>query len=416
MGRITRSVTTVVAMLALAGGLRSAAAADQHQGAARPRAAPGRTPEPDPTKKPSKPKGSASNGGDGAGDGGGAASGGEEAAQEAIRLKEAIQLYVTKTLEKRPDAAGACKRGVAEKQQLPKVTLVFRADGQLACSIDSLSDRDLIDVVVLVPATISVVLPSDQNLDVAVASRYSVTVDPGERVSSMDLVRGDLSAAVKAAKELATLKAVSRSLTFGTDTEVALRDLGPFNAKDITVTVAYAPAGIEQKTQIKVEHRYPFNLTLLGVGGDSATNYSVKNGVITSSKESLAVDYFVGVQWYPFAWSHGHNGRYFVWAHDNYLNGRWYTRPLWWINLTGAFSVTSPTEHLFAGVGIQPVAGVGLVGGAQLRRVNDLKTGFSAGQTVGDSVDPIDKHWKAYWAVGINLDVTIASSIVDAFK
>jgi hypothetical protein len=92
-------------------------------------------------------------------------------------------------------------------------------------------------------------------------------------------------------------------------------------------------------------------------------------------------------------------------------------RPLSWISPTVGVSLTHPTDHIYAGLLLDPVPGLGFVVGMHFRREPTLARGYQVGDRVpGDEV-ATDKRWRDvdfdrdYFA-GLNLDAAVIANIL----
>lgn len=165
-------------------------------------------------------------------------------------------------------------------------------------------------------------------------------------------------------------------------------------------------------TTIKLLHHYPINIGMAVLVGRGSTAYSVANKQIQSDSTSADISYDVLFQIYPLSFYKSASGYHFgrVFQHEYESAGDF-------ISVIGGFSVANPTTSLFAGVGFEPFVGMSFVAGWQPRRLPVLKPGFTVGQPNGDSSVPTNSEWSLRtFAIGINLDASVAKTIVAAFS
>lgn len=81
-------------------------------------------------------------------------------------------------------------------------------------------------------------------------------------------------------------------------------------------------------------------------------------------------------------------------------------------------SFSSPLEHAFVGLMLEPIAGIGVVGGVHFHQEPRLTSGYSAGDTVpADFAVPTVKRWATEgrdWFLGFNVDASAIARLVGA--
>jgi hypothetical protein len=276
-----------------------------------------------------------------------------------------------------------------------EVVIYFVANGQKAC--------DLVDV------------PEGARIVARVLLRcgwlgeYSITAEKGK--TSSHLIRGATSPDVSAPKSAAAL-AQPDAICYQQQL------LGPYDSDTVSITVADALNSITVKTDVTIAARYVFNMAALALVGPARTTYSITNGAIAQSKEDVALDYFIGIHWYPFAWrtvyraeSDGGtqvaNGRYFSFRYDN---------PWDYIAVVVGASISDPLKAGYLGLAIGPFAGFALTAGFQPRKEQSLQPGNAVGDKFTGSNAPVDDLWKSEWGIGISVDASIAKAISGALK
>jgi hypothetical protein len=273
------------------------------------------------------------------------------------------------------------------------VTLTFNADGTLHCKVTEIAEGYQIEVYVL----------TVKNLYSA-GNHYRVTVTPGAPLKTVPI--HGTSDDVKA--ELAVLSGLHAEYTEAAWWHASNR-FGPYHFDSGTVTVFLDEAAVCEQTKLAITPLYRFNLTVVALAGTGVPTYSIADGKIAQSKNSVDLGYYLGVHAYPFSWhgdGKGHHmpGRYFS---DDY--GEWYDR----ISLLVGINLAHPTEAGFVGGAIEVYSGVSITGGWQPRKYQRLQSGNNVGDMImGDTV-PTDSVWKLDgWGIGLSMDATLLKTVL----
>lgn len=101
---------------------------------------------------------------------------------------------------------------------------------------------------------------------------------------------------------------------------------------------------------------------------------------------------------------------------DN-VRGRIPERPFSWLSPTIGISLANPLDHIYAGLLVDPVPGLGLVAGMHFRREPTLAGGFQVGDRVPGGQVATDKRWqdvdfKRDYFIGLDLDAVVLANIL----
>lgn len=99
---------------------------------------------------------------------------------------------------------------------------------------------------------------------------------------------------------------------------------------------------------------------------------------------------------------------------------RKWRRPLTWISPAVGISLTAPTEHIYFGLQLDPLPGLGLVAGWHALKQESLAGGYQEGDRIPGGSVPTDLRWKRLQAddlfVGINFDAAILARVIAGLK
>ncbi len=297
----------------------------------------------------------------------------------------------------REDEGQICHVDLASKA----VDVTFRADGVMHCRLDELAEGFEVRVHILTLRRYAKTAPDGQ-------SHYLVTAQPGQALSDLVPIRG-------AADDVKAALAAVRWALVAADEAPAWDDwgeVGPFHAVDVSIKVDLKEAGVEHATTLAVTRLFALNLGFVAVGGPGTATYAVKAQAISADRPVFQPNFYFGVQWYPFSWNRNGNkklasGRYFSARYE-----AWYDR----LAIVAGISLDHPTESLFLGLSCELLRGVSLVAGWQPRLVQRLTAGHSVGERIDGEV-PIDHVWQfANWGVGLEIDASIAKSVLSTFQ